>query len=107
VLELRRKVEERDGEIERLQRARIGDSEIIGRWQREAERLTDERDRLTANMSRSSVEIERENFRLREALGDLGIAADKVHKELAIIQPFLDVFKKHGKLITECMEAKS
>lgn len=35
------------GEIERLQRARIADSEIIGRWQCEAENAKSKCDRMT------------------------------------------------------------
>ena len=40
---------------------------------------------------------------LREALGALGTAADKVHKVMNVIQPFLKVFMEHGMLIADCM----
>ena len=49
--------------------------------------------------TRQAEEIER----LREALGALGIAADKVHKVMNVIQPFLKVFMEHGMLIADCM----
>lgn len=41
----------------------------------------------------------------RQALGALGNAADLVHKEAAIIQPFLAVWKQHGAVIEEARAA--
>ncbi len=56
-------------------------------------------ERALANCQRQAEEI----ARLREALGALGTAADKVHKVLNVIQPFLRVFMEHGILIADCM----
>jgi len=60
---------------------------------------------LIDGMNRQIAALTTENKRLKAALGSLGLAADLVHKEKAIIQPFLDVFIKHGAIIAECMEA--
>ena len=42
------------------------------------------------------------NIELEKIVKKLGDACDKIHKQKAIIQPFLNIWKEHGELIDEC-----
>jgi len=64
--------------------------------------ITGYRDKI-ANLEDENDTLKVELAKTREVLGALGNAADKAHKALNVIQPFLGVFMKHGALIADCM----
>ena len=73
--------EQQASEIERLQRARIGDAEIIGRWQCGYDGLTAERDRL-----REALDIAHEAL-LRSCGMDETVAAARMKDARAALPP--------------------
>lgn len=63
---------------------------------------------LDGDDPRYAITVPRPSYeQLEAALAALADGAEQVHKDLAVIQPFLGIYKKYGKVIAEAQRAST